>query len=87
MGIEPTSKAWEAFVLPLNYTRELLNRQFDSEIVYSDQVMCSIFCFVKGYFETRLILSRIFCLRSAIQSRGAMAFLAPQMFAITTSSL
>jgi hypothetical protein len=24
MGIEPTSKAWEAFVLPLNYTRECL---------------------------------------------------------------
>ena len=23
MGIEPTSKAWEAFVLPLNYTRVL----------------------------------------------------------------
>ncbi len=22
MGIEPTSKAWEAFILPLNYTRE-----------------------------------------------------------------
>ena len=22
MGIEPTSKAWEALVLPLNYTRE-----------------------------------------------------------------
>jgi hypothetical protein len=21
MGIEPTSKAWEAFILPLNYTR------------------------------------------------------------------
>ena len=21
MGIEPTPKAWEAFVLPLNYTR------------------------------------------------------------------
>ena len=21
MGIEPTSKAWEAFVLPLNHTR------------------------------------------------------------------
>ncbi len=21
MGIEPTSKAWEAFVLPLNYAR------------------------------------------------------------------
>ena len=23
MGIEPTSKAWEAFVLPLNYTRKI----------------------------------------------------------------
>ena len=22
MGIEPTSKAWEAFVLPLNHTRD-----------------------------------------------------------------
>ena len=22
MGIEPTSKAWEAFVLPMNYARE-----------------------------------------------------------------
>ena len=25
MGIEPTSKAWEAFVLPLNYTRKCTN--------------------------------------------------------------
>ncbi len=25
MGIEPTSKAWEAFVLPLNYTRASAN--------------------------------------------------------------
>ena len=25
MGIEPTSKAWEAFVLPLNYTRLSVN--------------------------------------------------------------
>ena len=24
MGIEPTSSAWEAEVLPLNYTREIL---------------------------------------------------------------
>ena len=24
MGIEPTSKAWEALVLPLNYTREFI---------------------------------------------------------------
>ena len=21
MGVEPTSKAWEAFILPMNYTR------------------------------------------------------------------
>ena len=25
MGIEPTSKAWEALVLPLNYTRATLD--------------------------------------------------------------
>jgi hypothetical protein len=25
MGIEPTSKAWEALVLPLNYTRTALS--------------------------------------------------------------
>lgn len=25
MGIEPTSRAWEAFVLPLNYTRRMVN--------------------------------------------------------------
>ena len=23
MGIEPTSKAWEAFILPMNYARNL----------------------------------------------------------------
>ena len=28
MGIEPTSKAWEAFVLPLNYTRTRRLRAF-----------------------------------------------------------
>ena len=27
MGIEPTFEAWEAPVLPLNYTREFLTRQ------------------------------------------------------------
>jgi hypothetical protein len=26
MGIEPTSKAWEALVLPLNYTRDVNSR-------------------------------------------------------------
>ena len=25
MGIEPTSKAWEAFILPLNYTRKSMD--------------------------------------------------------------
>ena len=24
MGIEPTSKAWEAFILPMNYARKRL---------------------------------------------------------------
>lgn len=24
MGVEPTSKAWEAFILPMNYIRKLL---------------------------------------------------------------
>ena len=23
MGVEPTSKAWEAFILPMNYTRTM----------------------------------------------------------------
>ena len=23
MGIEPTSKAWEAFILPMNYARKI----------------------------------------------------------------
>ena len=27
MGIEPTSKAWEALVLPLNYTRMMVERK------------------------------------------------------------
>jgi hypothetical protein len=33
MGIEPTLKAWEAFVLPLNYTRWHL-----SGIIYKSPV-------------------------------------------------
>lgn len=32
MGIEPTSSAWEAEVLPLNYTRKM--NSFISERVY-----------------------------------------------------
>ena len=30
MGIEPTSKAWEAFVLPLNYTRMVKLWSYDT---------------------------------------------------------
>ena len=33
MGIEPTSKAWEAFVLPLNYTRLLAHYIRDENII------------------------------------------------------
>ncbi len=29
MGIEPTQSAWEADVLPLNYTRDLCSRLMD----------------------------------------------------------
>ena len=25
MGVEPTSKAWEAFILPMNYARTLIS--------------------------------------------------------------
>ena len=32
MGIEPTFEAWEAPVLPLNYTRNILNRQQFTEV-------------------------------------------------------
>ena len=33
MGIEPTSKAWEAFVLPLNYARLTEDSTTDSPLV------------------------------------------------------
>jgi hypothetical protein len=29
MGIEPTTRAWEALILPLNYTRTLLTTIFN----------------------------------------------------------
>ena len=37
MGIEPTSKAWEAFVLPLNYTRD--SCEFYDSPASSERVM------------------------------------------------
>ncbi len=40
MGIEPTSKAWEAFVLPLNYTRVL--RSHLTEFTYCFEVIALI---------------------------------------------
>ncbi len=36
MGIEPTSKAWEAFILPLNYTRirgEIHRLRIETQVV------------------------------------------------------
>ena len=43
MGIEPTSSAWEAEVLPLNYTRQMLScsestvmRRSESRLNYQD---------------------------------------------------
>ena len=38
MGIEPTSKAWEAFVLPLNYTRMSIVFSSVSKHVCPDQI-------------------------------------------------
>ena len=35
MGIEPTSKAWEAFVLPLNYTRKTVYYGAESTVLRS----------------------------------------------------
>ena len=33
MGIEPTTKAWEAFILPLNYAREQIEFITSSKFV------------------------------------------------------
>lgn len=33
MGIEPTSKAWEAFILPMNYARETYKGKYSTEAV------------------------------------------------------
>ena len=35
MGIEPTSKAWEAFILPLNYTRALATFTFLTKLYFT----------------------------------------------------
>ena len=37
MGIEPTSSAWEAEILPLNYTRYTGSRQDYHRLAYFDQ--------------------------------------------------
>ena len=39
MGIEPTSKAWEAFVLPLNYTRTCVLSNSVSKHSSVDQIL------------------------------------------------
>jgi hypothetical protein len=40
MGIEPMSKAWEAFVLPLNYARvvDLLHHTLIQAVVEVDRI-------------------------------------------------
>ena len=40
-GIEPSSKAWEAFVLPLNYTRLVFFQRTD---LIFDRIPSIIFC-------------------------------------------
>ena len=41
MGIEPTSSAWEAEILPLNYTRYTGSRQDYHRLAYFDQTSFS----------------------------------------------
>ena len=41
MGIEPTSSAWEAEILPLNYTRHTGSRQDYHRLAYFDQTSFS----------------------------------------------
>ena len=50
MGVEPTSKAWEAFILPMNYTRVTLikiqallplNKSCVSGIIKKNQAKCN----------------------------------------------
>ena len=41
MGIEPTSSAWEAEILPLNYTRYTDSRQDYHRLAYFDQTSFS----------------------------------------------
>ena len=50
MGIEPTSKAWEAFILPMNYAR--------SFVLVNGNIICAVvqehkegFCVAKGRFR------------------------------------
>ena len=41
MGIEPTSKAWEAFILPMNYARAEKQCSFISY----DRILAHFYCF------------------------------------------
>lgn len=45
MGIEPTYQAWEARVLPLNYTREA-KRQVQSVMVLSIKAVVCDLCII-----------------------------------------
>jgi hypothetical protein len=51
MGIEPTLAAWEAAVLPLNYTRI---RAFHSKPVYKGQAMTLHQADIKLFMATKI---------------------------------
>ena len=38
MGIEPTSKAWEALILPLNYARSVLTLSHAAAVTDNSQL-------------------------------------------------
>lgn len=50
MGIEPTSKAWEAFILPMNYARMTLPFLF-----YHIPRFCKVY-FYLNFFKNMTIL-------------------------------
>ena len=63
MGIEPTSKAWEALVLPLNYTRAML--KFYANLFRNFkllQINLSICHYVKPKHRLAMILTSV-CFR------------------------
>ena len=53
MGIEPTRSAWEADILPLNYTRILFFAEF---------ILSHFFTCLKAFLKNRILFCGFYCL-------------------------